>query len=100
VTETITGWMRLHLSLAVAATAVIGAIFGGVVTATVWVSSVSALAVRVADVEAKVRTMQATMQDNRAAVNEIRRALEANDATAREGLGRLDERVKAVEHRP
>jgi hypothetical protein len=33
-------------------------------------------------------------------VGDVRRSLEATDATVREGLGRVEERIKALERKP
>ena len=41
------------------------------------------------------------MESNRALVGDVRRGLEVTDAAlGKEGLGRVDERLKAVERRP
>jgi len=43
--------------------------------------------------------MRATMDDNRKIVAEVRRGLEATDASVKEGIARLEERIKAGERR-
>jgi hypothetical protein len=97
VAESVSGWMRANLGLAVTLMALIGTIAGGIVAATAWLASVHHLERRVDVLRAEVNTIRTTMDDNRRIVADVRRQLEANDASAREGIGRLDERLKAVE---
>jgi len=95
--ETAAGWMRANLGLAVTLMALIGTIAGGIVAATAWLASVHHLERRVDVLRAEVNVIRSTMDDNRRIVADVRRQLEANDASAREGIGRLDERLKATE---
>jgi hypothetical protein len=44
---------------------------------------------------AEVNAMRATMDQNRVLVGDVRRGLEATDATVKEGIARLEERIKA-----
>ena len=97
VAESVSGWMRANLGLAVTLMALIGTIAGGIVAATAWLASVHHLERRVDVLRAEVNTIRTTMDDNRRIVADVRRLLEANDASAREGIGRLDERLKAAE---
>lgn len=46
---------------------------------------------------AEINTMQAAMAANRTTVQDVRRALEANDAAHREAIARAEERLKALE---
>ena len=98
--ETVAGWVRTNLAAAVALVALAGTVIGGIVAATAWLTSVHHLETRVDVLRAEVNTIRATMDDNRKIVGDIRRQLEATDARLGEGLGRVDERLKAVERRP
>ena len=92
--------MRANLGLAVTLMALAGTIIGGIVAGSAWIASVHHLERRVDVLRAEVNTIRATMDDNRKIVGDIRRQLDATDATLKEGLGRVDERLKAVERRP
>jgi hypothetical protein len=50
---------------------------------------------RVDVLRAEVNAMRATMDQNRVLVGDVRRGLEATDATVKEGIARLEERIKA-----
>ena len=89
--------VRTNLGVAVAITAVMGTILGGVVAGTLWVGSISHLEKRVDVIRGDVTVMQATMLENRKVVADVRRSLEASDATTRESMARLEERIKAQE---
>ena len=52
---------------------------------------------RVDVLRAEINAMQATMAANRTIVQDVRRALEANDADHREAIARAEERLKALE---
>jgi gas vesicle protein len=98
--ETVAGWIRTNLGAAAALVALAGTVVGGIVAATAWLTSVHHLETRVDVLRTDVNTMRATMESNRTVVNDIRRQLDGTDATLKEGLGRVDERLKAVERRP
>ena len=95
--ETVAGWVRTNLGVAAALTALVGTIAGGIVAATAWLASVHHLEKRVDVLRSDVNMMRATMESNRTIVNDIRRQLDATDAALKEGLGRVDERLKSVE---
>jgi hypothetical protein len=95
--ESVASWIRTNLGVAVAITAVLGTILGGVVAGTLWVGSIAHLEKRVDVIRGDVTVMQATMLENRKTVADVRRSLEANDAAHREAIGRLEERIKAVD---
>ena len=95
--ESVSGWMRANLGLAVTLMALVGTVAGGIVAATAWLSSVHHLEKRVDVLRGEVNTIRATMENNRKIVADVRRQLEANDAAAREGIARLDERLKGTE---
>jgi hypothetical protein len=97
VAETVAGWMRANLGMAVTFMALVGTIVGGIVAATAWLTSVHHLETRVDVLRGEVNTIRATMDANRTIVADIRRQLDATDATLKEGLGRVDERLKAAE---
>ena len=92
--------MRANLGLAVTLMALAGTIIGGIVAGSAWIASVHHLERRVDVLRAEVNVIRATMESNRALVGDVRRGLEVTDATVKEGLGRVDERLKAVERRP
>ena len=92
--------MRANLGLAVTLMALAGTIIGGIVAGSAWIASVHHLERRVDVLRAEVNTIRATMESNRALVGDVRRGLEVTDAALKEGLGRVDERLKAVERRP
>ena len=52
---------------------------------------------RVDVLRAEINTMQGAMAANRTTVQDVRRALEANDAAHREAIARAEERLKALE---
>ena len=95
--ESVSGWMRANLGLAVTLMALVGTVTGGIVAATAWLSSVHHLEKRVDVLRGEVNAIRATMETNRGIVGDIRRQLDATDATLKEGLGRVDERLKATE---
>jgi hypothetical protein len=95
--ESVSGWMRANLGLAVTLMALVGTVAGGVVAATAWLASVTHLEKRVDVLRAEVNVIRATMETNRGIVSDIRRQLDATDASLKEGLGRVDERLKATE---
>jgi hypothetical protein len=97
VAETVASWVRTNLGVAVAITAVMGTILGGVVAGTLWVGSIAHLEKRVDVIRGDVTIMQGTMLENRKVVADVRRSLEASDATTRELIARLEERIKAQE---
>ena len=92
--------MRANLGLAVTLMALAGTIIGGIAATSAWLTSVHHLETRVDVLRADVNGMRATMEGNRTLVVDIRRQLDATDAALKEGLGRVDERLKAVERRP
>jgi hypothetical protein len=55
---------------------------------------------RVDVLRAEVTAMRATMDQNRVLVGDVRRGLEATDATVKEGIARLEERIIAVKRQP
>ena len=95
--ESVASWIRTNLGVAVAITAVLGTILGGVVAGTLWVGSIAHLEKRVDVIRGDVTVMQATMLENRKTVADVRRSLEATDALTRESLARLEERIKAAD---
>ena len=92
--------MRANLGLAVTLMALAGTIIGGIVAGSAWIASVHHLERRVDVLRSEVNVIRATMESNRALVGDVRRGLEVTDAALKEGLGRVDERLKAVERRP
>ena len=92
--------MRANLGLAVTLMALAGTIIGGIVAGSAWIASVHHLERRVDVLRAEVNVIRATMESNRALVGDVRRGLEVTDAALKEGLGRVDERLKSVERRP
>jgi hypothetical protein len=95
--ETVGSWVRANLAAAVALVALAGTVIGGIVAATAWLTSVHHLETRVDVLRGEVNTIRATMDANRTIVADIRRQLDATDAMLKEGLGRVDERLKAAE---
>jgi hypothetical protein len=95
--ESVASWIRTNLGVAVAIVATLGTILGGVVAGTLWVGSIAHLEKRVDVIRGDVTVMQATMLENRKTVADVRRSLEASDATTRESMARLEERIKAAE---
>ncbi|HXI42574.1 MAG TPA: hypothetical protein VNH83_21505, partial [Bryobacteraceae bacterium] len=77
----------------------VGALVGGAIAAAAWLNSVHHLERRVDVLRNEVNVMRATMDDNRKIVAEVRRGLEATDASVKEGIARLEERIKAGERR-
>jgi hypothetical protein len=96
--DTVAHWVRTNLGVAVAIVAVLGTIVGGIIAGTLWLASVEHLEKRVDVIRGDVTVMQATMLENRKIVSDVRRQLEASDASTREVIGRLDERVRSMEH--
>jgi uncharacterized membrane protein YccC len=97
VAETVASWVRTNIGLAATIMALVGTIIGGVVAATAWLASVHHLEKRVDVLRTDVNTMRSIMEDNRKVVGDVRRQLEATDAALKEGLGRVDERLKSME---
>lgn len=97
--ETVSDWVRTNLGVAVTLMALVGTVIGGVVAATAWLASVHHLEKRVDVLRAEVNVIRANMDDNRETFTDVRRILDANDAVTRESIARLDERIKAMEHR-
>ena len=95
--ETVASWVRVNIGLAATIMALVGTIIGGVVAATAWLASVHHLEKRVDVLRTDVNTMRSIMEDNRKVVGDVRRQLEATDAALKEGLGRVDERLKSME---
>ena len=95
--ETVASWVRVNIGIAATIMALAGTIIGGIVAATAWLTSVHHLETRVDVLRVDVNGMRATMESNRTVVNDIRRQLDATDATLKEGLGRVDERLKSME---
>jgi uncharacterized small protein (DUF1192 family) len=100
VVEVATSWVRQNLGIAATLVALAGTILGGVAAASTWLASVHHLERRVDVLRAEVNAMRATMDQNRVIVADVRRALEANDASAKEGIARLEERIIAVKRQP
>jgi hypothetical protein len=48
----------------------------------------------------EVNVMRATMDQNRVLVGEVRRQLEATDASFKEGIARLEERIIGMKRQP
>ena len=63
--ESVSGWMRANLGLAVTLMALVGTVAGGIVAATAWLSSVHHLERRVDVLRAEVNVIRATMDANR-----------------------------------
>jgi uncharacterized small protein (DUF1192 family) len=95
VVEVATSWVRQNLGIAATLMALAGTILGGVAAASTWLASVHHLERRVDVLRAEVTAMRATMDQNRVLVGDVRRGLEATDATVKEGIARLEERIKA-----
>ena len=95
--ETVASWVRVNIGIAATIMALVGTIIGGVVAATAWLASVHHLEKRVDVLRTDVNTMRSIMEDNRKVVGDVRRQLEATDAALKEGLGRVDERLKSME---
>jgi hypothetical protein len=100
VVEAASGWVRQNLGIAATLVALAGTILGGVAAAGTWLASVHHLERRVDVLRTEVNTMRGTMDENRKLVGDIRRSLEASDASAREGIARLEERINAVKRTP
>jgi uncharacterized membrane protein YhiD involved in acid resistance len=99
VSDDAVSWLRANIGLVAGLLAIIGALVGGAIAAAAWLNSVHHLERRVDVLRNEVNVMRATMDDNRKIVAEVRRALEASDAANREGIARLEERIKAGERR-
>jgi uncharacterized membrane protein YhiD involved in acid resistance len=93
-------WLRANVGLAAGILAILGTVIGSAIAAATWFNSVHHLERRVDILRAKVTSMRLIMDDNRKIVAEVRRALEASDAANREGIARLEERIKARDHTP
>ena len=91
-------WLRANIGLAAAMLAIVGTLVGAVIAAASWFASVHHLERRVDVLRGEVNVMRATMEDNRKIVTDVRRGLEATDAALREGVARLEERIKARDH--
>lgn len=92
-------WLRANIGLVAGLLAIVGALVGGAIAAAAWLNSVHHLERRVDVLRNEVNVMRATMDDNRKIVAEVRRGLEATDASVKEGIARLEERIKAGERR-
>jgi uncharacterized membrane protein YhiD involved in acid resistance len=88
-------WLRANIGLVAGLLAIVGALVGGAIAAAAWLNSVHHLERRVDVLRNEVNVMRATMDDNRKIVAEVRRGLEATDASVKEGIARLEERIKA-----
>ena len=101
--ETAASWMRANLSLAVTLMALAGTIIGGIVAGSAWIASVHHLERRVDVLRNEVGKRDPRDDGIEPALwvgGDVRRGLEVTDAALKEGLGRVDERLKAVERRP
>ena len=98
--DDVSSWLRSNIGLAAGLLAVVGTLLGAVVAAASWFSSVHHLERRVDILRHEIDVMRTTMDQNRVLVGDVRRSLEATDATVREGLGRVEERIKALERKP
>ena len=92
-------WLRANIGLVAGLLAIVGALVGGAIAAAAWLNSVHHLERRVDVLRNEVNVMRATMDQNRVLVGEVRRGLEATDASVKEGIARLEERIKAGERR-
>jgi len=92
-------WLRANIGLVAGLLAIVGALVGGAIAAAAWLNSVHHLERRVDVLRNEVNVMRATMDQNRVLVGEVRRQLEATDASVKEGVARLEERIKAGERR-
>jgi len=99
VSDDAVSWLRANIGLVAGLLAIVGALVGGAIAAAAWLNSVHHLERRVDVLRNEVNVMRATMDDNRKIVAEVRRGLEATDASVKEGIARLEERIKAGERR-
>ena len=93
-------WLRANVGLAAGILAIAGTVIGSAIAAATWFNSVHHLERRVDILRAEVNAMRATMDQNRVLVGDIRRGLEATDASVKEGIARLEERIKPRERTP
>ena len=93
-------WLRANIGLGAAVRGIVGTRVGAVLAAASGFASVHHLERRVDVLRGEVNVMRATMEDNRKIVTDVRRGLEATDAALREGVARLEERIKARDHTP
>ena len=88
-------WLRANaLPCRLRFLAIVGTVIGSAIAAATWFNSVHHLERRVDVLRAEVTAMRATMDQNRVLVGEVRRGLEATDASVKEGIARLEERIK------
>ncbi len=92
-------WLRANVGLAAGILAIVGTLIGAVIAAASWFASVHHLERRVDILRAEVSQMRTVMDENRKIVVEVRRGLEATDASVKEGIARLEERIKR-DHTP
>jgi uncharacterized membrane protein YhiD involved in acid resistance len=92
-------WLRANVGLAAGILAIVGTLIGAVIAAASWFASVHHLERRVDILRAEVTSMRAVMDQNRILVGDVRRGLEATDASVKEGIARLEERIKR-DHTP
>jgi uncharacterized membrane protein YhiD involved in acid resistance len=93
-------WLRSNIGLAAGVLAIVGALAGAAIAAASWLASVHHLERRVDILRHEIDVMRTTMDRNRVLVADVRRGLEATDATVKEAVARLEERIKAGERRP
>ena len=98
--DDVSSWLRSNVGLAAGVLAIVGTLAGAAIAAASWLASVHHLERRVDILRHEIDTMRTTMDQNRVLVGDVRRSLEATDATVREGLGRVEERIKALERKP
>ena len=98
--DDVSSWLRSNVGLAAGVLAIVGTLAGSAIAAASWLASVHHLERRVDVLRHEIDTMRTTMDQNRVLVGDVRRSLEATDATVREGLGRVEERIKALERKP
>ena len=87
-------WLRANVGLAAGILAIVGTVIGSAIAAATWFNSVHHLERRVDILRAEVSQMRTMMDENRKTVTEVRRGLETTDAALREGVARLEERIK------
>jgi large-conductance mechanosensitive channel len=99
VVDAAANWLQRNIGVAAAVLAIVGTVVGFIIAAASWFASVHHLERRVDVLRNEVNVMRATMDDNKRIVAEVRRGLEATDASVKEGIARLEERIKAGERR-
>jgi hypothetical protein len=100
VVDDVSSWLRSNIGLAAGVLAIVGTLAGAAIAAASWLASVHHLERRVDILRAEINVMRTTMDQNRVLVADVRRGLEATDATVKEAVARLEERIKAGERRP